>query len=166
LNDVAALGVEALTTRYHALVVEDSTVSMRAVANLIELQPGVKVVGMAVDAEDGLRLARTLKPDIVFADLEMPGKSGLELVQALRAELPQTRSVVISVHEGDVWMKLSHSHGADAFIPKRELADRLPGLLWEFFETGTLPMPAAANGLTESPALRAANGAAVKPEQL
>ena len=154
-----------MTTRYRALVVEDSNVSMRAVSNLIELQPGVKVVGTAVDADDGLQLARTLRPDIVFADLEMPGKSGLELVQALSTELPQTWRVVISVHEGDVWRKLSHSHGAHAFIPKRELAERLPGLLWEFFEVGTSPLSTTTTSLAaESPSLSASPGGPGKLE--
>jgi len=137
---------------------------MRAVSNLIALQPGVKVVGMALDGFDGLQLARTLKPDIVFTDLEMPGKSGLELVQTLRAELPQTRRVVISVHEGDVWRNLSLSHGADAFISKSKLAETLPGLFWELFEVGaqlTAPPSAACPVATpEAPVAIPKNGRA------
>ena len=118
---------------------------MRAVSNLIALQPGVKVVGMAVDGEDGLQLARTLQPDIVFTDLEMPRKSGLEVVETLRREVPAMKLVVISVHEGDVWKNLSLSHGADAFVSKSELAETLPMLFWELFQvakplaTGTQP---------------------------
>jgi len=152
LIDVSQLGPEVLATRYRALVVEDSRISMRAVSNLIALQPGVKVVGMALDGYDGLQLARTLKPDIVFTDLEMPGKSGLELVQTLREELPQTRRVVISVHEGDVWKNLSLSHGADAFVSKSKLAETLPGLFWELFEVNTpLAAPLGAAGSVASP---------------
>ena len=115
---------------------------MRAVSNLIALQPGVTVVGMALDGEDGLHLARTLQPDIVFADLEMPGKSGLEVVETLRREVPDMKLVVISVHEGDVWKNLSLSHGADAFVSKSELAEQLPGLFGELFEV-TRPLVTA-----------------------
>jgi len=141
-----------LATRYRALVVEDSRVSMRAVANVIALQPGVKVVGMAMDGNDGLQLARTLQPDIVFTDLEMPGKSGLELAQILRQELPAVKSVVISVHEGHVWRDLSLSHGADAFVSKSQLAEKLPGLFWELFEVaGPLTATAQSAG-TDLPA--------------
>lgn len=124
---------------------------MRAVSNLIALQPGVKVVGMALDGNDGLQLARTLKPDIVFADLEMPGKSGLELVQMLREELPQTKRVVISVHEGDVWKNLSLSHGADAFVSKSELAEKLPALFWELFEVSREVAPPGVTPTAEAP---------------
>jgi len=116
-------------------VVEDSRVSMRAVANLIALQPDVKVVGMALDGDDGLQLTRTLRPDIVFADLEMPGKSGLELVETLRQEMPAAKLVVISVHEGAVWENLSLNHGADAFVSKADLAERLPSLMRQLFPT-------------------------------
>jgi len=115
------------------MVVEDSRVSMRAVANLIALQSGVKVVGMALDGNDGLQLARTLVPDVIFADLEMPGKSGLELVEILRRELPTTRLVVISVHDGAVWENLSLTHGADAFVSKADLAEKLPALMQQLF---------------------------------
>ena len=107
---------------------------MRAVSNLIALQPGVRIVGMALDGEDGLQLARTLRPDIVFTDLDMPGRSGLEVVQTLRREVPAMKLVVISVHEGDVWKNLSLSHGADAFVSKGDLAEQLPGLFWTLFE--------------------------------
>jgi two-component system response regulator DesR len=124
---------------------------MRAVSNLISLQPGVKVVGAALDGEDGLQLARTLQPDIVFTDLEMPGRSGLEVVETLRRESPAMKLVVISVHEGDVWRDLSLSHGADAFVSKSELADRLPGLFWELFEVSREVAPPAVTPSTEAP---------------
>lgn len=129
--------MDSLATRYRALVVEDSSVSMRAVSNLIALQPGVQVVGMALDGEDGLQQARTLQPDIVFTDFEMPRRSGVELVRALRQECPRMKLVMISVHEGEVWKNLSLTSGADAFVSKSELAERLPGLFWELFEVAT-----------------------------
>ena len=124
---------------------------MRAVSNLIALQPGVKVVGTALDGEDGLQLARTLRPDIVFADLEMPGRTGLELAKILRQELPDTRSVIISVHEGDVWQNLALEHGANAFVPKSELAEKLPGLFWELFEVSREIAPPGVTPTAEAP---------------
>lgn len=147
MKEDSTLGLDSLTTRYRALVVEDSPVSMRAVANLIALQPGVEVVGTALDGNDGLQQARTLQPDIVFTDLEMPGPTGLELVQTLRQEFPRMRLVVISVHEGAGWAELSTKHGADAFVPKNQLAGRLTGLLWELFEA-TAPLVASAPGVS------------------
>ena len=142
-------------------MVEDSRVSMRAVSNLISLQPGVKIVGMALDGEDGLQLARTLQPDIVFADLEMPGRSGLEVVEVLRREIPNMKLVVISVHEGDVWRNLALSHGANAFVSKSELAEKLPGLFWEFFETARPRATGCPPTVVETPPLNSKlNGSA------
>ena len=105
---------------------------------------------MALDGEDGLQLARTLQPDIVFTDLDMPGRNGLEVVQTLRRETPAMKLVVISVHEGDVWKNLSLSHGADAFVSKSELAETLPGLMGELFEPSTGPRQPLA---TPAPAI-------------
>ena len=147
LKDATLLGPESLTARFRALVVEDSRISMRAVSNLIALQSGVKVVGMAVDGEDGLQLARTLHPDVVFADLDMPGKTGLELVEILRREMPATKLVVISVHEGTAWENLSVSHGADAFVSKADLAEKLPALMRQLFSD---PSQFPATGVSPS----------------
>jgi DNA-binding NarL/FixJ family response regulator len=149
LKEAFQLDSARSATTVRALVVEDSRVSMRAISNLIALHPGVSIVGAAMDGEDGLRQARTLKPDIVFADLEMPGLNGLELVQQLRKEMPLARLVIISIHEGPVWVNLSKAHGADAFISKGELAEKLSPLFLEFFvlpasSLNTLPASAAA----------------------
>jgi DNA-binding NarL/FixJ family response regulator len=162
LKDVSELGVDSLTTRFRALVVEDSRASMRAVSNLIALQPGVKVVGMAFDGNDGLQLARTLQPDIVFADLEMPGKTGLELAATLRRESPAMKLVVISVHEGDAWQQLSLAHGANAFVSKSDLAEKLPGLFWELFEVAAPLAAQCQPASVAAPAVSPKNGRASK----
>ncbi len=85
-------------------------------------------------------LAEQTLPDLVLVDLEMPKVGGLDMTTALRKEFPAMRLVIISTHEGVVWEKLSESHGADAFVPKRCVAAQLPGLLTRLFAGTVLPV--------------------------
>lgn len=72
------------------LVVDDSAYSRRSISKMLEGMPGVEVVGYAVDGEEGIRQAISLKPDLVTLDLEMPRMDGFTLLRILtnRFSLP------------------------------------------------------------------------------
>ena len=90
-------------------------------ANLLETDPVLDIVGTATDGETGLELARKQRPDLVIADLELPVMSGLAVTEVLREEFPGMRLIVISVHDGFMWQNLSRIKGADAFLGKHRL---------------------------------------------
>lgn len=67
-----------------AIIVDDSERARNLLRLMLnELAPIVQVMGVAEDAEEGLRLIDKLQPDALFLDIEMPGKSGLQLAEAL-----------------------------------------------------------------------------------
>lgn len=67
-----------------AVIIDDSAQARKLLRlMLFELTPNVKILGEAEDVEDGLRLIEREKPDAVFLDIEMPGKSGLQLAEIL-----------------------------------------------------------------------------------
>lgn len=106
---------------------------MRAVVNLLETHPAIEVVGTASDGEAGLDLAGKLQLDLVIADLEMPGLSGLEITETLRRRFPGMRLVVVSAHDGFMWQNLSRMRGADAFLSKHRLHAELLPLIERLF---------------------------------
>jgi DNA-binding NarL/FixJ family response regulator len=77
--------------------VESMLVALRAV---LELAPGIEVVGEARNGEEAVEQARRLRPDVVLLDLTMPGMDGLEALPQLRRAAPRARVVVLSGHEG------------------------------------------------------------------
>jgi len=77
------------------LVVDDSAFMRHAVARVLSDAPDVEVVGSAADGEAGLRLARTLRPDVVTLDVEMPVLDGLGMLRRLMSETP-TRTIMLS----------------------------------------------------------------------
>jgi two-component system, LytTR family, response regulator len=71
-------------TTLRAVIIDDSSQARKLLRlMLLELSPDVKVLGEAEEVEEGLRLIDREKPDAVFLDIEMPGKSGLQLAEIL-----------------------------------------------------------------------------------
>ncbi|MDP1826096.1 MAG: chemotaxis-specific protein-glutamate methyltransferase CheB [Archangium sp.] len=89
------------------LIVDDSAATRRALSKLLEMAPGLEVVGRAVDGEDGLKKALLLKPDVITLDLEMPKMDGYAFLRLLMARQPTPVIVVSSYgHQSDVFKAL------------------------------------------------------------
>lgn len=66
-----------------ALIVDDERLARRELARLLEPYEGIEVVGEAADADEAEKLVNNLKPDLLFLDINMPGRDGFELLEAL-----------------------------------------------------------------------------------
>src|SRR4029079_1532239 len=70
-------------------MVDDEPLGRRRVAGLVKKEPGVEIVGMVGDGVSAVDAIRSLTPDLVFLDVQMPGMSGLEVVRTIgAAEMP------------------------------------------------------------------------------
>jgi two-component system, chemotaxis family, protein-glutamate methylesterase/glutaminase len=78
--------------KIRVLVVDDSAFVRKAIARMLNGAPDIEVVGMAGDGEEGLDLARTLRPDVITLDIQMPRLGGLD---TLRRLLPESPSAVL-----------------------------------------------------------------------
>ncbi|MFT6055213.1 MAG: two-component system LytT family response regulator [Roseivirga sp.] len=66
-----------------ALIIDDERLARKELTNLLQEYPEIEIVGEAVNAEDALEKIEALKPDLLFLDIQMPGKTGFELLQSL-----------------------------------------------------------------------------------
>jgi len=76
------------------------------------------VPGAAQDGATGIRLFRELRPDITLMDLRLPDKSGIEALEAVRAEFPAARVIMLTTFEGDVEIQRALEAGAQGYVLK------------------------------------------------
>ena len=103
------------------LIVDDHP-GFRLSARRILEADGYEVVGEAGDGADAIEAARSLRPQIVLLDVNLPDLDGFEVARALSAERPSPRIVLTSSHDReDFGDSLPHSAAA-GFVPKDELS--------------------------------------------
>lgn len=104
------------------LVVDDSAANRRAISQLLDAAPGLKVVDRASDGEDGLKKALQHRPDVITLDLEMPKLDGFSFLRLLMARAPTPVIVLSSYgHPSDVFKAMQL--GAVDFVAKPQGAD-------------------------------------------
>lgn len=100
------------------LVVEDHNVVRQGLVALLNLVEGIQVVGEAADGVEAIAQIRKHQPAITLIDLRMPRLSGVEVIQRVRAEAPQTRFIVLSTYDGDEDIYRALKAGAKAYLLK------------------------------------------------
>ncbi len=78
------------------LVVDDTIVYRKAVSDVLQEIPGVEVVGVAHNGKIALSKVRTLKPDLLTLDIEMPEMNGIEVLEHLKKEAPEVSAIMVS----------------------------------------------------------------------
>jgi two-component system response regulator DesR len=112
------------------LLVEDQALVLGALAALLELEDDLAVVGRAGNADRALELAAELKPDLVLTDIEMPGRSGLELAEALRAAGKDSPKVVIlTTFARPGYLRRALDAGVAGYVLKDAPAEKLADAL-------------------------------------
>jgi DNA-binding NarL/FixJ family response regulator len=128
------------------VIVDDHSLFREGVATILAAQPDIDVIGQGGSAQDGIRLARELKPDIILLDIDMPG-SGLEAARIISGEVPDTKIIILTASEADDHLITALKTGARAFILKGVAARELLRILRAVAEGESYLPPALAASL-------------------
>jgi DNA-binding NarL/FixJ family response regulator len=107
------------------LIVDDHPFVCLGLKEALAGEPGLQVCGIAGSAEEALAAVEKLWPDVAVVDLNLPGKSGLELIKdlaSLRADLPV---IVLSMHEEEVYAERCLRAGGRGYVMKSESPEKL-----------------------------------------
>jgi DNA-binding NarL/FixJ family response regulator len=108
------------------MLVADDNPRLRALIRRISAQqPDLRIVGEAGDGAEAIQLAHELRPDIMLMDIVMPRVNGLEAMRQIKAERPETKVIIMTVHTEDAYRRAAEDSGADAFLLKRTLMTTL-----------------------------------------
>ena len=100
------------------LVVDDHPVVTDGVRLLLRADPAIAVAGSAHSAQDALRLAAQLQPDVVLLDLRLPDMLGTEVIAALRARVPRVRIVLFTAYADHAALSAALEAGVDGCLLK------------------------------------------------
>lgn len=107
------------------LLVDDHTLFRRGIKSLLESEEGFEVVGEAGDGLEGVKRAKSLKPDVILLDLHMHGVSGKEALQLLAHDLPDMAAIMLTVSEDGEDLMDCLRAGAQGYLLKNIDTDYL-----------------------------------------
>jgi DNA-binding NarL/FixJ family response regulator len=107
------------------LLVDDHEVVRYGLRSLLEASEGYSVCGEAADGRAGVERASELRPDIVVMDIGMPELNGFEATRQVLEKSPQTRILILSMHQSDHLVKEVLAAGAHGYVLKSDAARHL-----------------------------------------
>jgi DNA-binding NarL/FixJ family response regulator len=111
--------------RIRILVVDDHHVVRQGLVALLNIMPGIEVVGEASDGLEAIELHQSLHPDITLMDLQLPRLGGVDAILRIRAEDPAARFIVLTTFDGDEDIFRSLQAGARAYLLKGMTVEEL-----------------------------------------
>ncbi|ASR45041.1 DNA-binding response regulator [Xanthomonas citri pv. mangiferaeindicae] len=111
------------------LIAEDQAMLRGALAALLDLEPDLAVVGAVGDGESAWRALQRLAPDVLVADIEMPGLTGLELAQRIQRHGLPVRVVIVTTFARSGYLRRALDAGVGGYLlkdaPPEQLAQAL-----------------------------------------
>lgn len=131
------------------LLADDHAVLRAGLRSLLNDQPDLRVVGEAGDGISCVDMATELRPDVIVLDINMPNCNGLEALDKLRETVPDTKVVVLTMHDDPGYLRRVLSSGGAGFLLKQSAADELITALHAVMEGGIYVSPQHAKVLLE-----------------
>ena len=107
------------------LLVDDHQLVRAGIRALLEKMPSVEVVGEADDGRRAFELIRRYRPDIVLMDIAMPNLNGLEAVDRIKKESPETKVIILSMHANEEYVVRALRSDVSGYLIKDAAVDEL-----------------------------------------
>lgn len=130
-------------------IMEDDGRLRRSLVELLGAMPGFVVVASFADAESALAKMKEIHPDVLLADINLPGIDGVECVRQLSRLLPETRFIMLTVYEDDERLFNSLQAGADGYLLKRTAPAKLQEAIRQVRAGGSPMTPQIARRLVQ-----------------
>jgi two-component system, NarL family, response regulator LiaR len=129
------------------LLADDHPILREGLRAVLETQPDFEVIAEAVNGIEAVRLALTMKPDILLLDLEMPQLDGVETIRRLRQQQPNSRIIVFTAFDNDERIIHAVQAGANGYLLKEAPRDEIFSAIRITMAGGSLLQPVVASKL-------------------
>src|SRR5512134_3265133 len=114
-----------MTDTIRILLVEDQTLMRQGLKTILDLEPGLRVIGEAADGESGLQQALEMRPDVVLMDVQMPRLNGVEATAQLCRQWSQAKVIILTTFDRDDYVYQGIRAGAMGYLLKDAPAHQL-----------------------------------------
>ena len=130
-------------------IVEDHRLFREGLKAMLSPIPEYEIVGEAEDGLEAIRQIRKSKPDLVLLDLSMPRMSGFSVLQEIKAEMPDVKILVLSIHESDQYVLQAFEAKADGYAIKDSSREELRMAIHSVLEGKKYISPGIAGSVLE-----------------
>jgi|SRR5271157_3065174 len=131
------------------LLADDHSFVRRGLRTILEATNHYEVCGEAADGSQTLELAAQLAPDILILDISMPPPNGLEVAAKLHQSLPNTRILLITMHDSEEMLRAAAATGASGYLLKSDAEELLMVALQRVEQGQCFVSPAFDDGLAK-----------------
>jgi two-component system response regulator NreC len=107
------------------VLADDHAVVRSGLRMLLQAQPDMEIVGEAESGVQALDQVRSLRPDVILMDIQMPGMNGIEATRQIKEAYADTAVLALTMHEDDQYFFEMLQAGASGYLPKRAAPDEL-----------------------------------------
>jgi len=111
--------------RLSILLADDHELVRHGIRGILRARRGWRVIGEASNGQEAVEKTNKLKPDVAILDVSMPNIDGLQATRQIRAASPNTKVVILTMHESDQMVHRVLEAGALAYVLKSDLAANL-----------------------------------------
>jgi len=129
------------------MLVDDQTLVRQGVRSLLELSDDIEVVGEASDGESAIIKIPQVEPDVVLLDMRMPGKTGLDVLQALGLEQALPPTIILTTFDDDELVLAGIRAGARGYLLKDVALEELLSAVRSVAAGKTIVKPAVTERL-------------------
>ncbi len=114
-----------MTDPVSVLIVDDHPMVAEGIQSILESYDDITVVGTLSNGREAVEQAAHLKPDVILMDLNMPELGGLSATEILLEQAPDTRILILSMHDSPEYIASALSHGAMGYVLKDVPTDEI-----------------------------------------
>ena len=111
------------------LVVDDIAETRENIRKLLQFEADFEIVGAARNGQEGIELAKELQPDVILMDINMPDIDGITATETIRAQVPHSQIVILTVQADPNYMRRAMLAGARDFLTKPPSVDEMIGAI-------------------------------------
>ena len=107
-----------MVERQRVLIANDQAIMRARLKSWLCVSTELEIVGEAVDAQEAVRMAGTLKPDLLLMDFSMRYSNGTQVIRAIKSRYPEIHIIVLAVGRSGEYVQAAQDAGADGFVLK------------------------------------------------